>query len=279
MSQSSGELAALAPQYERYLAVLGLRARAPEMAALHDLVREHVIRIPFENVSKLHYRRDAGMRLPALSPWLDGIERYRLGGTCYANNHQLYRLLVFLGYNVRLCGADMSRPDVHVVSIVTFAGREYLVDAGYGAPLLEPLPLDLEHDHVIALGDTEWVLRPRDREGRSRLDVVRGGATRHGYLVNPAPRRIEEFAGVIADSFAKDATFMNSVVIARFGTDRSSVLQNLELCESEGARSTRRALAETPAGLPAAIQDHFGVPADFTRAALAGIEPARTVWG
>ncbi len=59
----------------------------------------------------------------------------------------------------------------------------------------------------------------------------------------------------------------------------SRVLQNLTLVESEGRSSTRRALAASPAQLPAAIEEHFGVPADMARVALAGVEPTRNVWG
>ena len=268
----------LSPLQERYLALLGVPARPPGLGALRELVSAHVVRVPFENLSKLRFRSDPGMRLPPLGRYLDGIERMHLGGTCYANNHHLAGLLAALGYDVRLCGADMSRPDVHLVSIVTLSGREYLVDAGYGAPFMDPMPLDTPHPHEVALGSERWVLEPRGAEGRPRLTLHREGRPRHGYVVNPAPRRIEEFGGEIEASFAPEATFMNALVIARFTPGGSRVLRNLALVDSDGVSSALRTVARSADGLPDVIEEQFGIPAEFARAALAGVPLTRDAW-
>src|SRR5512146_169462 len=128
----------------RYLDVLGVTATDPSYDGLAELVAAHVTRIPFENVSKLYYKKNLGLTSPPpIELYLDGIEQYHFGGTCYSNNLYLNALLASLGYNVKLCGADMSAPDVHIVSMVRVDGREYIVDAGYGAPFLAPLPRDL----------------------------------------------------------------------------------------------------------------------------------------
>jgi N-hydroxyarylamine O-acetyltransferase len=263
---------------ERYLSVLGVRARAPGLEALHELVDAHVTRVPFENLSKLYFRGEPGMRLPPLARWLDSIEHHHFGGTCYANNHHFVRLLARLGYDVRLCGADMSQPDVHVVGIVRLGEREYLVDAGYGAPFHTPVPLDLTHDHVEALGEDRWVFRPRGADGRTVVIVHRAGAVRHGYSVNPAPRLIDEFSHVIDASFAPEAVFMNALLIARFEPGRSRVLRNFTLVESVGPSATHRVASTTPEGLPAAIHEHFDIPADLARVALAGVTLEQDTW-
>src|SRR5512133_643818 len=97
---------------DRYLGALRVRRRPPGVDALAELVAAHVSRVPFENVSKLYRRRHAGLEgLPDLDAFLDGIERFHFGGTCYANNFHLYTLLASLGYEARLCGADMREPD------------------------------------------------------------------------------------------------------------------------------------------------------------------------
>jgi N-hydroxyarylamine O-acetyltransferase len=119
--------------FARYLGLIGVIARRPSLEALGELTTAHLCRVPFENVSKLLHRDDPSMRLPPLERWLENVERHGLGGTCYANNSHFGELLAHLGYDVRLCGADMRAPDVHVANIVTLAGREYLVDVGYGA--------------------------------------------------------------------------------------------------------------------------------------------------
>ena len=72
--------------------------------------------------------------MPGLDQFLADIENYHFGGTCYTNNYFLKLLLSYLGYDVKLCGADMNRPDVHVVNIVRIEGREFIVDVEYAAP-------------------------------------------------------------------------------------------------------------------------------------------------
>ena len=206
-----------------------------------------------------------------MSCFLDGIERYRFGGTCYANNFHLNQLLARLGYQVALCGADMSTPDVHIVNIVTLDGRRYLVDGGYGAPFLEPLPLDCPRDREIVAGPTRYVLRPSSPGGRVRMDMICNGVVMHGYDVNPAPRRIDHFAGVIAESFSDRATFMHALLITRFGENRSVTLRNLTLTTAAGAVWTHHEIPGQER-LPATIEREFGMPIEIVRQALDGVQ-------
>ena len=252
---------ALAPELiARYLAVLGVAHQEPTLDALRELVTAHLTHIPFENISKLHNRKHHGLTgLPSIQLYLDGIERHHFGGTCYANNFHFYSLLAFLGYDVKLCAADMANPDVHVVIMVTVDGREYLVDGGYGAPFLSPMPRDLTTDYVVALGRDRYVLTPQDAKGQSRLEMYRDGQQKHGYVAKLAPMRIEEFRQVIAKSFRPDATFMNSVLLTRFYSDRAVMIHNLMLVESRGSESIVRPLASRDQ-LAATVEEYFDMP-------------------
>ena len=154
--------------FQRYLAALGVSVGELGLDALQELTAAHLTRIPFENVSKLYYKKHNGLRgLPSLELYLDGIENYNFGGTCYTNNYYLNLLLKYVGYDVKLCGAGMTNPDVHIVNMVTLDGGEYLVDVGYAAPFLKPLPRDLRRDHVVALGRDRYVLKPQDEQCRN----------------------------------------------------------------------------------------------------------------
>ncbi|HVN77568.1 MAG TPA: arylamine N-acetyltransferase [Terriglobia bacterium] len=245
---------------DRYLSILGVSRREPTRDALFELVRSHMLRIPFENLSKIYYRKHQGLiGLPGLELFLEGIERFNLGGTCYANNFHIHELLANLGYQVMLCGADMSNPDVHVVNIVNSEGRDYLVDVGYAAPFLTPLPRDLKTDYCVSLGSDQYILRPQDSRGYSHLEFYRNGTPRHGYWVKPFPRQIGEFDRVIAGSFDKSATFMNALLMTRFFPDRSIVIRNLSLMESHGTVTQTRGLASLEE-LAQAVHDHFAIP-------------------
>ncbi|MGZ4836688.1 MAG: arylamine N-acetyltransferase family protein [Terriglobales bacterium] len=262
---------------QRYLGLLRLAAKQPDRVALSELVAAHLMRVPFENISKLHRKRQGFAGVPDARTFLDGMEQYHFGGTCYANNFHLYTLLASLGYEVKLCAADMANPDVHMVIMVSIDGREYLVDAGYGAPFLSPLPRDLRDDYVVGLGRDRYVLKPQDANGCSRLELYRGGALKHGYVAKPAPRRIEDFAEVIADSFRPAATFFNAVLLTRFYPKSSVVIHNLELIESDGTGSRVSRLKDRQ-NLAAAIEEYFGIPRPIVNEALTGLGDLADAW-
>jgi arylamine N-acetyltransferase len=270
---------AIAQPFGRYLGILGLAAGPPDLDHLRALVAAQLVRVPFENVSKLYLKKRFGATsAPTLEEHLDGIERFGFGGTCYANNPHFYALLRQLGYDVALCGADMSRPDVHVVSIVRLGGREHLVDVGYAAPFYGPLPRDLESDLEIRFGESRYILSPRDEAGRSRLVVSRGGRNLHGYLAKPTAREIGEFQAVIADSYRETATFMNAVVVERFFPGRSVRIHNLSLTESTPDGATTTPLNDRE-DLIQAIEAHAGIPADIVREATEGVRLDGEIYG
>ncbi len=249
---------------QRYLDLLHIPCESPSLDGLRRIVQAHLCSIPFENISKLHYFRTMGLtNIPDLKLYLDGIEHHHFGGTCYSNNYHLYQLLANLGYDVRLCGADMNNPDCHLVIMVKLDGREYLVDGGYAAPFLKPMPRDLDSDYEIQLGQDLYVLKPQDEQRRSRLVMYRNGEARHGYIAKPESRHISEFAGSIAHSFRSDATFLNSLLLTKFYSDHSLVINNLNVIESRGTESTIQVLANRKE-IVIAIEKHFGIPTAIT---------------
>lgn len=263
---------------KHYLNLLGIQRRKPSLDSLSELVQAYLLRVPFENISKLYYKKRRGLRgLPSLELFLDGIERFHFGGTCYTNNYYLYQLLANLGYQSKLCGADMANPDVHLVSIVTVEGQEYLVDAGYAAPFLIPLPRDLAIDYTIVLGRDRYVLKPQDAQGCSRMELYRDGELKHGYLAKPMPRQIKEFERIIVDSYRDDATFMNALLLARFFPSRSLVIHNLTVIESQGTLSNIRTLANQDE-LVQVIFECFGIPSEFTMEVVNGLGRLEDAW-
>ncbi len=264
--------------FKRYLALLGVEAAPPSLDHLRRLVRAQLTRVPFENVSKLWLKKQNGAAtIPSLEQHLDGIERHNFGGTCYANNPYFCQLLRHLGYEADLCGADMSRPDVHVVSIVRLQGREYLVDVGYGAPFFEPMPRDLDHELEILWGQNQYVLHPRDAQGRSRMDQHRDGSLIHGYTANPTARDIGHFEQVVRDSYSGTATFMNVLVVERFFEDRSVRIHNFVLTEStrDHTKTTHLKGREELAG---AIEDRIGISRACVREAIDDIALAGDIY-
>ena len=256
--------------FDKYLSLLGVKSSSPSFEFLCKIVRAHLLRIPFENVSKLIYKKQGMNNLPDLSTYLDGIEKYNFGGTCYANNYYLNLLLNHLCFDVKLCGTDMKNPDVHLINIVTVEGQEYIVDGGYAAPFLKPLPRFLTSDYVINLGDEKFILKPQDKNGTSKLEQYYNGEFKHWYTAKPQPRSIEEFNGVIKDSYADDAMFMNIFRITRFTTNGSLAMRNLQLTEVTGSLTTTIEVARSEC--PKIVEEKFLIPADVVKEALGTIK-------
>ena len=255
--------------FDRYLRLLGIRRREVSYDALAELVTAHLMRLPFENVSKLYHLRKYGRRrLPSPEEYLYGIEHFNFGGTCYSNNYHLHLLMRHLGYDVMLCGADMANPDVHLVNMVRLDGREYLVDVGYAAPFSEPLPRDLDEPYEIRLGRDRYVLNPADGKGYSRMDLYRDGELLHGYTAKPIPRAIEHFDGAIQDSFSQSSTFMNSLLLVKSSPKRSIAVYNLSVIESEGEDFRIERLADR-SELPEVVEKHFSIARGIVEGALA----------
>ena len=224
--------------YEKYLKILKISRRNPSIGALTQLISAHLTTIPFENISKIYYKINYGLKnIPDLDLYLFGISKNNFGGTCYSNNYYLNKLLNYLGYEVRLCGVDMANPDVHLVNIVRIESKDYLVDAGYAAPFLKPIPLDLTKEYKIALGANEYIISPRSENGYSELKMIRNGQPKHGYTVKPYSRSISEFETVIKNSFKESALFLNTILLTLFKAKSSIMIHNFSLVKNYCSKS------------------------------------------
>ncbi len=255
--------------FRRYLDLLELEAVPVTAEGLERLVFRHVLTAPFENISKRAYARRGASDIPDLAAYLDDIRLRRLGGTCFANNYHLHSLLIHVGFDARICGAAMGRHnDAHLALMVSCANREFLVDAGFGAPFLAPIPTDAHEPQVFPLGDERWVVHPRDTAGLTRVEYQSDGKTVYAYALDPRPRAWQEFRGPVAASFGRDAHFMNTVRIIRYLPDGCLRLENQRLTRYFGNMATTETI---PAGeLTQCVVDAFGIPAPVVREALGG---------
>jgi arylamine N-acetyltransferase len=262
--------------FNKYLDLLGVEESSPSFEYLCRIVRAHLLRIPFENVSKLLYKKEGMDDIPDLSTYLNGIEKYNFGGTCYANNYYFNLLLNHLGFDAMLCGANMKNPDVHIINIVTVEGREYIVDGGYAAPFLDPLPRFLTSDYVLSLGTEKFILKPQDKNGLSKLEHYYNGELKHWYTAKPKPRTIEEFRGVIKDSYSDDAMFMNVFRITRFTVSGSLVLRNLQLTETTGSLTT--SIDVPRIDIPGIVKTKFLIPAAVAEEAFGNLKDLKNTF-
>lgn len=211
--------------FRRYLGILGW-AGDP---GLHELVSSHLIKVPFENVSKLLRPADAP-KLPPIEEFLRGIGDQDLGGTCYAIASHFTTLLQFLDYDVELLAADAGgTPRAHAVCRVRLDDQLHLVDVGFGAPFYHPIALDSLPLHVPH-GDVAYTL-DRHVSHREAVEVVmlRKGAKVTNYVAKPPVVAPEGFAAAVERTYAPDAPLMRRLRIIRYFASRALEIDNNRL--------------------------------------------------
>ncbi|GAA3552688.1 arylamine N-acetyltransferase [Amycolatopsis ultiminotia] len=168
----TGEWNIEAVDLDAYLARVGQPREAPSAAALARLVQAHVETIPFENVDVV-LERHRGIGLEAVCEKLIGRRR---GGYCYEQAGLFAAVAEQLGYSVQRTAARVqprkSGPYTHMSLVVTVEDREYLVDVGFGAGILVPMPLvdgavvdQAGWPHRMAARGDWWVLQKQTADG------------------------------------------------------------------------------------------------------------------
>ena len=262
--------------FDRYLGLLKVKRSPPNLDLLKKIIRAHLINIPFENISKLLYKKQGLNNIPDFKTFIEGIEKYNLGGTCYTNNYYLFLLLEHLGFEIKLCGADMKNPDVHIISMVTSGDAEYIIDVGYAAPFYEPLPISSNERFIVEFGKEQYSIKPKDDLGRICVEQHFDGKLQHWYTAKPESRSIEEFKKVIENSYSDEATFMNAVRITKFLENGSLVLKNFDLTIVKGNEYSTKKI--TPNDLPHIIERNFAIPSTVAKEAIEQIKEIRDIY-
>ncbi|MFO0829422.1 MAG: arylamine N-acetyltransferase [Phycisphaerales bacterium] len=142
---------------DRVLARLGFTARPqPDLSGLKALYGAWCRHVPFDNVRKIvHLRGSTPGPLPGTSAadFFEAWLTHGTGGTCWAGNGALERLLVALGFDARRgIGTMMAAPNLppnHGLVTVRLDGVDHLVDAsilhGEPLPLANGSPTRIEH--------------------------------------------------------------------------------------------------------------------------------------
>lgn len=262
--------------FHKYLEILEVEAAVPTYEFLCKLVKAHLTKIPFENISKLLFKKQGMNYIPSFETYLAGIEEHNFGGTCYTNNYYFHLLLKHLGFNIILCGADMKNPDVHLINIIKIDAKEFIVDGGYAAPFLIPLPRDIDTNFIISHGNDKYIVKPKDNNNRTRVEQYSDSELQHWYTTNPRPRKIDEFRKVIENSYSDDATFINIIRAVRFTDNGSVSLRNFTLKETNGTKVIKTQISREE--IPALVNKKFGVPENLVREAVNSIKEIKDVF-
>jgi len=214
----------------RYLNHLQAKLQAPTYEYLRTLVRRHLQRIPFENISKIHYylhQAEKGLQwLPSMETYLDNAIGKGTGGNCYILNEHFGLLLTSIGYEVDIVRATGG--NTHLALRVTVEGQPYYVDVGYGAPLFEPLILE-EQPHFTRYGEEVRVTKLS--ESLFVIDRRANGQSFVSKTIEWRPVTLDSFGDAITHSLRDEDEnpFMRRIVATLFKGDAAYSVVNHKL--------------------------------------------------
>lgn len=240
------------------------RADLATLAALH---RAHVQAIPFENLD-VQLGKPPGLDPQAAFTKL--VERGR-GGWCYEQNGLFGLVLTTLGFAVtRMAGAVLRqvRGDTTLGShlfLKVSLEQDWLVDVGFGAAQLEPVPLTEGHWDQIPIP----LSLTRTEDAHWRLAIQLGsGEMSYDFRDAPADEaRLQQLCDW-QGSAAESVFVQNLVVQRRFGGEHR-VLRGRVFTRSSADRAEQRELASA-ADLLDTLAHEFGI----AEPAMADLWPA-----
>jgi N-hydroxyarylamine O-acetyltransferase len=239
------------PDFDAYLARLGVARRPPSLDALFELQRAHVERIPYETLWIAH----GEVRTIDPAESIEAIVRGH-GGYCFQLNGALSALLAWLGYDVTLHagsvhGADgpsLERLHNHLVLLVhgfptdVNPSGTWHVDAGLGDALHEPIPLVAG---TYTQGALTFVLAPSphpDFDWHWQHDP-RGSFA--GMSFRRAEASLADFEPMHTWlSTSADSVFVNNLILMRRDATGSTGIANLLLTETDGNGARRRVIED-----------------------------------
>jgi len=245
-----------------YLQHIGFgRAPSADLDTLREVVLRHALTIPFENLDALTGRR------VSLDP--ADVERKLLrqgrGGWCFEQNLLLGNALRSIGFQVvdlaaRVVwgrAAEAAAPRTHRVLQVHLAGRDWIVDAGFGGQTLTGV-LDLASDESQVTPHEPFRLR---RLGDERLMESRvSGQWLPMFRFDLHPQQPIDFEAANFQLVHDPAShFTQGVRASRVTPEGRHVMRGFELAFHPLQGETRRESLPGAREVIAALNDVIGI--------------------
>ena len=256
---------------DRLLRHLHLTREPPALDYLHQIIREHQLRVPFETLTKL-IDYEPGLRrgdfMPPFSEYVERIITRGGGGLCWTLARGLHVLLEDLGFTASLMYMDPG----HCCVRVELPEGPFYADVGYAAPIFRAFPLFESFTLDTHRETFEYAVR------EDGIHVARNPGP--SKKLDPTPRRLEDFRGLIAaaNDWSAPNSFLHRLVYARHVGGVYTTLRDGTLTRYFPGRAEKSELA--PEDVPRTLAAVFGAdPALYVEAAeihrrfLAGQRP------
>jgi N-hydroxyarylamine O-acetyltransferase len=236
---------------------------APDPETLRGLHRAHAATIAFENVD-IVLGRTIELDLDSVQ---DKLVRRPRGGYCFEHNALFAAVLERIGFTVTRLAARVQPgkpgPRTHMLLRVEADGRPWLADVGFGASLLEPLPM---RRTTARQGDWSYRLEPSDHDGWVLRQLMPEGWSEL-YAFTPEPQRPIDYA--VFNHYTAThprSPFVGQIVALRTEADARYALRHLELTTSrpDGSTDVRRL---EPDAIADVLAERFAIELEAEEAA------------
>lgn len=205
----------------------------PALALLQQLIHQHLLYIPFENISPF-LQTGVELEINAISHKM--LHRGR-GGYCFEHNKLFLQVLKQLGFNARSLAArvtvnqdidDIDVAKTHRFNIVEIEDERYIVDVGFGL-YTPPLPIRLSNEEKISphpFGTYKVIYR----NGVHTLVTLLGGEWKELYRFTL--EEVQEADFDMANWYLTthpDSKFVNSLLASRLTSEGRYSLNNCQL--------------------------------------------------
>jgi N-hydroxyarylamine O-acetyltransferase len=244
---------------EKYLDLLGLRAKPPSLAFLSEIVKRHLTEVPYENVSKLIRFAEAGPTLPSFEEFVTGLAETNYGGTCFAQNIYLNQLLQHLGFHSKLVAIRRDGGLSHVSLRLNVEGQNHFVDVGIMSSVAGPFQLNPGNAFDIQIGNQRYVFTPKADLENYLLEIHRDGKIIRSFESSPTPVTETELTEGVAKTFAPSALFMTNLAVHRAYEGYSVGIWNKTLYQVIGTERVVREI-QSLAELKTAFRNDLALP-------------------
>jgi len=121
--------------FETYFKKIGVKPKKLSLGLIEEIQQKHLETFTFNNIAVL-LNKPLSLDINDI---IDKIVTKNLGGYCFEHNKLIHDVLRYLGFDVRILiarvlnNAKVESPRTHRITLLNFKGKEYLIDAGFGA--------------------------------------------------------------------------------------------------------------------------------------------------
>jgi N-hydroxyarylamine O-acetyltransferase len=200
---------------EKYLKLLGIQMEPPSVSFLAAIVKRHLARVPYENVSKIIRFHQFGPSIPSLEEFVEGIADKKFGGTCFAQNIYLNHILNSLGFKSELLSMRRDGIISHVCLRVNIEASNYFVDVGLMSSFSGPFRIHPSESFTKDLGNQRFIFSPNSDLLNYRLEIWRAGKLSREFESSLIAFSEQDLEIGIRKTFERSAMFTTTLCVHR----------------------------------------------------------------